>query len=61
MDQELIDQMLKCFLDADKPELITYLSYLLETAIDDDTYDDTECYDEDIQVEMDEDGFYSIS
>ena len=38
MDQELIDQMLKCFLDADKPELITYLSYLLETAVEDDTY-----------------------
>jgi hypothetical protein len=61
MDEKIIKEMVECFINADKPELITYLSYLLETAIDDDTYDDTECYDEDVQVEMDEDGFYSIS
>ena len=52
MDEKIIKEMVECFINADKPELITYLSYLLETAIDDDTYDDTECY---------EDGFYSIS
>tara|TARA_R110000744_G_scaffold40244_4_gene91272 strand:+ start:347 stop:532 length:186 start_codon:yes stop_codon:yes gene_type:complete len=61
MDQEMLKEMITCFMDADKPELVTYLSYLVEMCVNDDVYDDTECYDEEVQAEVDDDGFYSLN
>tara|TARA_R110000782_G_scaffold56369_3_gene118263 strand:- start:1803 stop:1988 length:186 start_codon:yes stop_codon:yes gene_type:complete len=60
MDQEMLEEMIKCFMDADKPELVTYLSYMVEMCVTDDVYDDTECYDEDVETDVDDDGFYSL-
>ena len=57
----MLKEMITCFMDADKPELVTYLSYLVEMCVNDDVYDDTECYDEEVQAEVDDDGFYSLN
>ena len=57
----MLKEMITCFMDADKPELVAYLSYLVEMCVNDDVYDDTECYDEEVQAEIDEDGFYSLN
>jgi len=60
MDAERIEEMCACFLNCDKPHLISYLEMMLESLIEDDIYDDNECYDEDVEPEIDEDGFYSL-
>jgi hypothetical protein len=60
MDAERIEEMCACFLNCDKPHLISYLEMMLESLIEDDIYDDNECYDEDVEAEIDEDGFYSL-
>ena len=56
----MIEEMIACFMNCDKPYLVSYLEMMLESLIEDDTYDDSECYDEDIEVEQDEEGFYSL-
>lgn len=60
MDAEKIEEMIACFMNCDKPHLVSYLEMMLECCIEDDTYDDSECYDEDIEVEQDDEGFYSL-
>ena len=60
MDAEKIEEMIACFLNCDKPYLVSYLEMMLEALIEDDTYDDSECYDEGVEVEVDKDGFYSL-
>jgi len=52
--------MCACFMNCDKPYLVSYLEMMLEALIEDDTYDDSECYDEDVEVEQDKDGFYCL-
>lgn len=60
MDGKMIEEMIACFMNCDKPYLVSYLEMMLEALIEDDTYDDSECYDEDIEVEQDEEGFFSL-
>ena len=60
MDAEKIEEMCACFMNCDKPYLVSYLEMMLEALIEDDTYDDSECYDEGVEVEQDKDGFYSL-
>ena len=60
MDAEKIEEMISCFMYCEKPHLVSYLEMMLECCIEDDTYDDSECYDEEIQAEVDENGFYSL-
>ena len=46
MDAEKIEEMISCFMYCDKPHLVSYLEMMLESLIEDDTYDDSECYED---------------
>tara|TARA_R110002126_G_scaffold217201_2_gene363118 strand:+ start:285 stop:482 length:198 start_codon:yes stop_codon:yes gene_type:complete len=64
MNEEKLSDMVACFLQCDKPELVEYLQELVMIIRDHETYDDElsdEDYDEEnFEVVQDENGFFSL-
>ena len=61
IEEETIILMVSCFLQCDKPELVEYLAYLVDTLEKQDESDsDSDFYDEDLEIQVDEKGFHSL-
>ena len=62
-NEEQLSDMVACFLQCDKPELVQYLQELIMIITDHETYDDEMSSDEEIEdfeVVQDEYGFFSL-
>ena len=63
IEEETIILMVSCFLQCDKPELVEYLAYLVDTLEKQDESDsdsDSDFDDEDLEIQIDEKGFHSL-
>jgi len=64
MNEEKLSDMVACFLQCDKPDLVEYLQELVMIIRDHETYDDEisdEEYEEEaFEVVQDENGFFSL-
>jgi len=63
IEEEKLSDMIACFLQCDKPELVDYLQDLIMILQDHESYDDEMSSDgefEDFEVVKDKDGFFSL-